>query len=182
MKRIESRLNTASAEFQANAAHNGRLAAAFREKQRAVREDRPQRDIDRLRQQDKLLVRERLQRLLDPGTPFLELSSLAANEAYGGEVPGAGCVSGIGIVSGREVVISATRPAASCRCRPICSPTSTTPAASSGTSASCRRWACSRCRWCSATAPPVAPMCRRCRTTTSSSAAPVPSSWPGRRW
>jgi 3-methylcrotonyl-CoA carboxylase beta subunit len=107
MKRIESRLNTASAEFQANAAHNGKLAAEFREKQRKVRQDRPERDITRLRKQNKLLVRERLDQLLDPGTPFLELSSLAANEAYDGEVPGAGVVTGIGIVSGREVLINA---------------------------------------------------------------------------
>ncbi len=105
MRRIESRLNTASAEFRANAEHNQRLAAEFREKQRAVREDRPQRDIDRLRKQGKLLARERLDLLLDPGTPFMELSSLAANEAYGGEVPGAACVSGIGVVSGHEVMI-----------------------------------------------------------------------------
>ncbi|MBA4286747.1 MAG: methylcrotonoyl-CoA carboxylase [Xanthomonadaceae bacterium] len=107
MKRIESRLNPASAAFQANAAHNRALVAAFHEQQRLAREQRPQRDIERLRAQGKLLVRERLQLLLDPGTPFLELSPLAANEAYDGEVPGAGCVTGIGIVSGREVVISA---------------------------------------------------------------------------
>ena len=107
MKRIESSLNTSSAEFQANAVHNHRLAEEFKEKQRAVRDDRPERDIQRLRKQNKLLVRERLEQLLDPGTPFLELSSLAANETYGGEVPGAGVVTGIGIVSGREVMINA---------------------------------------------------------------------------
>ncbi len=107
MKRIESRLNTASVEFQANAAHNRKLVAEFQEKQRKVRQERPERDISRLRKQNKLLVRERLDQLLDPGTPFLELSSLAANDAYDGEVPGAGCVTGIGIVSGREVLINA---------------------------------------------------------------------------
>ncbi|MDH4458302.1 MAG: carboxyl transferase domain-containing protein [Nevskia sp.] len=107
MNRLESKINTSSADFQANAAHNRALVAAFREQQRAAREDRPQRDVERLRAQGKLLVRERLQQLLDPGTPFLEFSSLAANEAYDGEVPGAGCVTGIGIVSGREVVINA---------------------------------------------------------------------------
>ena len=107
MKRIDSRLNTGSAGFRANAEHNAALAAAFREKQRRVRDDRPERDIDRLRQQGKLLVRERIDLLLDPGTPFLELSSLAANDAYDGDVPGAACVTGIGIVSGREVVINA---------------------------------------------------------------------------
>src|SRR5882757_26819 len=65
------------------------------------------RDVERLRKQSKLLVRERLDRLLDPGTPFLELSTLAANMEYGGEVPGAGVVTGIGIVAGREVMINA---------------------------------------------------------------------------
>ena len=107
MNRLESKINTSSADFQANAAHNRALVAAFREQQRAAREDRPLRDVERLRAQGKLLVRERLQQLLDPGTPFLEFSSLAANEAYDGEVPGAGCVTGIGIVAGREVVINA---------------------------------------------------------------------------
>ncbi|MDX1496766.1 MAG: carboxyl transferase domain-containing protein, partial [Salinisphaeraceae bacterium] len=107
MKRIVSQLNTQSPEFQANYAHNKKLAEAFKEKQRAARHERPQRDIERLEKQNKMLVRDRLKRLLDPGTPFLELSSLAANEAYGGEAPGAGCVTGIGIVAGREVMINA---------------------------------------------------------------------------
>ena len=110
MKRIESNLNTGSADFQANAEHNRRLAAEFKEKQRKVRFERPQRDIDRLAAQNKMPVRDRIKQLLDPGTPFLELSSLAANEAYDGEVRGAGCITGIGIVSGREVVINAGDP------------------------------------------------------------------------
>ncbi len=54
-----------------------------------------------------MFVRDRIEMLLDPGTPFLELSTLAANLSYGGEVPGAGIVSGIGIVNGREVIIHA---------------------------------------------------------------------------
>src|SRR3569623_160185 len=107
MKRIESKLNTASADFQANAAHNRKLAGDFKEKQRKARFDRPERDIERLKSQNKMFVRDRLDQLLDPGTPFMELSSLGANEAYEGEVPGAGVVTGIGIVSGREVLINA---------------------------------------------------------------------------
>src|SRR3954468_13512863 len=59
----------------------------------------------------KLLVRERVDRLLDPGSPFLELSPLAAHELYGAPgqspVPSAGSVAGIGRVSGREVVVVA---------------------------------------------------------------------------
>src|ERR1700722_3397384 len=54
-----------------------------------------------------MLARERLEKFLDPATPSLELSSLAANLAYDGAAPGAGGVSGIGIVCGREVMIRA---------------------------------------------------------------------------
>src|SRR6478752_9466778 len=56
----------------------------------------------------KLLVRDRVDRLLDPGSPFLELSPLAATGMYGDAVPSAGVVTGIGRVSGREVVVVAT--------------------------------------------------------------------------
>ena len=62
----------------------------------------PQRDLDRLANQGKMRPRERIEKLLDPGTPFLELSSLAANMAYDGESPSASTIVGIGIVSGRE--------------------------------------------------------------------------------
>src|SRR6202040_3331063 len=51
--------------------------------------------------------RDRIEALLDPGTPFLELSTLAGNMAYDGEVPGAAQVTGIGIVSGKEVIVHA---------------------------------------------------------------------------
>lgn len=105
MRRLASLLDTRSAEFRSNRDHNRALAADFRARQEAARNVRPQRDIDRLRRQDKLLVRERIEALLDPGTPFLELSSLAANQAYDGDVPAAAQVCGIGIVSGREVII-----------------------------------------------------------------------------
>ena len=64
---------------------------ALRELTHKVRHERPARDLERLHRQKKLTVRERIDLLLDPGTPFLELSTLAANTAYGGEVPGAGC-------------------------------------------------------------------------------------------
>lgn len=107
MQRILSKLDLASDAYRANHAHNLRLVEELREKQRAVRQDRPQRDLDRIANQGKLFVRERLEALLDPGTPFLELSTLAANMAYDGDVPGAGQVTGIGIVAGREVVIHA---------------------------------------------------------------------------
>ncbi|MGH8005727.1 MAG: acyl-CoA carboxylase subunit beta, partial [Candidatus Binatia bacterium] len=79
----------------------------LRAKQDAVRSQRPERDVQRLRRQGKLLPRERVEKLLDPATPFLELSTLAANMAYEGEAPGASSITGIGIISGREVILHA---------------------------------------------------------------------------
>jgi 3-methylcrotonyl-CoA carboxylase beta subunit len=61
----------------------------------------------RHRERGKLLARDRVDRLLDPGSPFLELSPLAAHGMYGGAVPGAGIVTGVGRVAGRECVIVA---------------------------------------------------------------------------
>ncbi len=107
MRRIESHINTASESYRQFREHNLKVVGEFRERQEAARNTRPQRDIDRLARQDKMLPRERLELLLDPGTPFLEFSSLAANSAYDGGSPSASCITGIGIVSGREVVIHA---------------------------------------------------------------------------
>src|SRR5262245_53765664 len=95
MRRIESRLDTRSEEFRLNTAHNRGLVATLRGRQHAARRERPARDIERLKRQNKMFVRDRIELLLDPGTPFLELSTLAANQSYDGEVPGAGIVSGI---------------------------------------------------------------------------------------
>ena len=108
MKRIDSALDTRGADFVANRRHNLALAADLHARQEAARNVRPARDMERLARQGKLFVRERLQHLLDPGTPFLELSTLAANMDYDGEVPGAGIVTGIGIVGGREVLVHAS--------------------------------------------------------------------------
>jgi 3-methylcrotonyl-CoA carboxylase beta subunit/propionyl-CoA carboxylase len=63
--------------------------------------------LQRHREQGKLPARERIERLLDPGSPFLEMSALAAWDMYDGDAPGAGIVTGIGRVSGREVLVVA---------------------------------------------------------------------------
>jgi 3-methylcrotonyl-CoA carboxylase beta subunit len=107
MARIQSSLNTASTDFRRNHAASKLRLAEFHARQHAARHERPARDVERLARQGKMLPRERVEKLLDPGTPFLELSSLAANMAYGGEAPGASCIVGIGIVSGREVIVHA---------------------------------------------------------------------------
>ncbi|GGF52439.1 propionyl-CoA carboxylase [Azorhizobium oxalatiphilum] len=110
MRAIRSMIDTGSADFRRHAAHNRELVARFRERQEAARHNRPQRDLDRLERQGKMRPRERIEKLLDPGTPFLELSSLAANMAYDGDAPSASSITGIGVVSGREVVIRADDP------------------------------------------------------------------------
>ncbi|XIA67588.1 acyl-CoA carboxylase subunit beta [Bradyrhizobium sp. TZ2] len=107
MQRIASVANVKSQEFLLNEIHNRRLAVELKERQREARFNRPERDLDRLRRQNKLFVRDRIEALLDPETPFLEFSTLAANKAYDGEVPGAAQVVGIGIVAGREVIVHA---------------------------------------------------------------------------
>lgn len=110
MSRIESRIDTTSPDFRRNQAAMTERVRELKERVHKARYERPPRDVDRLHRHKKFTVRERLDLLLDPGTPFLELSTLAANRAYGGEVHGAGQVSGIGIIQGREVVIHADDP------------------------------------------------------------------------
>jgi 3-methylcrotonyl-CoA carboxylase beta subunit len=100
MSRIISKVDTESAAYRKNFADMSERVKTLRQRLNQARYDRPQRDIDRLKKSKKLTVRERLDLLLDPGTPFLELSALAANRAYGGDVHGAGQVSGIGIING----------------------------------------------------------------------------------
>lgn len=107
MRRIKSLVSAQASDFRDNVAHNRALVERLAQHQRLVRFDRPPRDIERLDRQGKMFVRDRIELLLDPGTPFLELSTLAANGSYEGDVPGAGQVTGIGIVAGREVLIRA---------------------------------------------------------------------------
>src|SRR6201996_7540563 len=107
MQRVSSLIDTRDDDYRANDLHNRRLASELKERQNAARHVRPERDLERLRRQNKMFVRDRIQALLDPGTPFLELSTLAGNKAYDNEVPGAAQVVGIGIVSGREVIVHA---------------------------------------------------------------------------
>ncbi len=77
------------------------------ERQRVVREGGGPKYLERHRAQGKMPVRERIDKLLDPDSPFLELSPLAAWDVYENEAPAAGLVTGIGRVSGREVLIVA---------------------------------------------------------------------------
>ncbi len=104
---IPSRIRTGTDEFKANAAHHRKLAGLLRERLSEARKGGPADAVATQRSRGKLLARERLERLLDAETPFLELSALAAWGRHQNQVPAAGMVSGIGVVSGRECVIVA---------------------------------------------------------------------------
>ena len=104
---IRSRIDTRSDEFAANRAHNAALVEELRGRVEQVRGGGGERARERHRARGKLLPRERVRTLLDVGSPFLELSQLAAGGMYDDEVPAAGLVAGIGRVSGRECMIIA---------------------------------------------------------------------------
>ncbi len=104
---IESKINPNDPQFKANVAHNQKLATELRERLAQVRRGGGEKAHRRHTEQGKLFVRERIDRLLDSGSPFLELSPLAAWELYGNAAPAAGIVTGIGRVSGRECLIVA---------------------------------------------------------------------------
>ena len=107
MSVLESHVDPASAEFRDNAARMDQLTGELGERLRAARAGGGEEAVRRHREQGKLLVRDRIEKLLDPGTPFLEIGALAAFGLYEGQAPGAGLVCGIGRVSGREVMIVA---------------------------------------------------------------------------
>ncbi|KAB2379118.1 carboxyl transferase domain-containing protein [Actinomadura montaniterrae] len=104
---IGSRADVAGEAFKASAAHNEALVAELRDRVDRAGRGGPERARERHVARGKLLPRDRVDTLLDPGSPFLELSPLAANGMYGDEAPGAGIITGVGRVSGRECVIVA---------------------------------------------------------------------------
>ena len=93
--------------FQSNIAHNKALVEELRQKQAAAGRGGSEASRQRHVARGKLLPRDRVMRLLDPSSPFLEVGALAANGMYQDEAPGAGIIAGVGRVSGREVVIVA---------------------------------------------------------------------------
>ena len=107
MDRIQSQIRTDSPEFQANREHLAGLVKQLHDRLTVCRQGGGPRYLERHREQGKLPVRERIDTLIDPGSPFLELSPLAAWDMYENGAPGAGLVTGMGRVSGREVLIVA---------------------------------------------------------------------------
>lgn len=103
MRPIESRIDTGSAQYATNAESNRSLAETLRERQQYVIDGGPgrTRSIERHLARNKVMVRDRIDMVIDDGSPFLELSMLAAWGLHDDEVPGAGIVTGIGLVDGR---------------------------------------------------------------------------------
>ncbi len=105
MYRIESKVDTKSATYKDNFEKNKAQHLVFKERLEKVKLGGPERSRQRHVDRGKLLPRERLAKLLDRNTPFLELSPLAAYDMYDNDAPAAGIITGVGVVHGREVMV-----------------------------------------------------------------------------
>jgi acetyl-CoA carboxylase carboxyltransferase component len=108
--RIDTKVRPNDPSFIDNAAHSRALAAQLRERIATARLGGSERSRQRHVERGRLLVRDRIDRLLDPGTPFLELSPLAAIDLYNNDAPAAGIVTGVGVIQGREAMVMANDP------------------------------------------------------------------------
>ncbi len=104
---IKSQISLKSTEYQENHSYHAALAKQIGDLEKAVELGGGADAKKRHEERGKLHVRERVQKLIDPGSAFLELSKLAAHQMYDGAAAGAGVVTGIGVVHGREVMIVA---------------------------------------------------------------------------
>ncbi len=104
---IESNIDIKSETFTNNSGHLQLLVNDLNERLRDVKVGGSNKARDKHLQRGKLLVRDRINMLIDEESPFMEFSALAANHMYGNKVPSAGIITGIGIVHGQEVVIVA---------------------------------------------------------------------------
>jgi 3-methylcrotonyl-CoA carboxylase beta subunit len=104
---VVSQIDETSDVFARNRAANAALAAELRTRLARTRLGGPERSRERHVARGKLLPRDRVDTLTDPGSPFLELSPLAGDGLYDGDAPAAGIITGVGRISGRECVIVA---------------------------------------------------------------------------
>ena len=107
MQPLASHVDTSSEEFFVNAEFNRGLANQLKLKIDKVRLGGGEDAVKKHKSRNKLLPRERIEKILDPGSPFLELSTLAGEEVYEEDVPSAGMVTGIGLVHGVECLFVA---------------------------------------------------------------------------
>ena len=107
MFRIESQINVQSPEFKKNRKDFQVILDEYRSVMKQVRHGAPPKAVERHKQRGKLLARERIDLLIDPNTPFLEFSSLAAYGEYDNQFPSAGIITGVGRIHGQEALIIA---------------------------------------------------------------------------
>ncbi len=110
MGQIASQIDTASDGYLANRAAMEALVTSLKTNTAKVTEGGGQRYADRHKERGKLLARERIERLVDPGAPFLEIGAFAAWEMYGGDLHSAGVIAGLGRIAGIECMIVANDP------------------------------------------------------------------------
>ena len=107
MKKIQSKIRVDDPIFRENRRRMEQLTVQLRERLAEIRSGGPAKARKRHTARGKLLPRQRVDALLDPGTPFLELSPLAAYDVYDGDAPAAGIITGIGTIHGRQAIIVA---------------------------------------------------------------------------
>lgn len=107
MYRLESKINTSGDAFRKQKEAYLKIVENHRDILRTTSQHGSERARSKHKERGKLLARERINLLLDPNTPFLELSPMAAYDLYDNEFPSAGVVAGIGVIQGREAIISA---------------------------------------------------------------------------
>ncbi|MBN1337933.1 MAG: acyl-CoA carboxylase subunit beta [Bacteroidales bacterium] len=107
MYRIDSKVDTNSDEFIRNKQEFLRILDEYKLILDQVKHGAPEQSVARHKERDKLLARERIDLLVDPNTPFLELSPLAAYGEYNYQFPSAGIITGVGVIHGRETLIIA---------------------------------------------------------------------------
>jgi 3-methylcrotonyl-CoA carboxylase beta subunit len=105
MAALSTAVDTNSREFQANQAAMRALVDELTRRRAEAALGGPEKARERHVGRNKLLPRDRVMRLIDPGSPFLELSPLAANGMYGDAIHGAGLITGVARIEGRECVI-----------------------------------------------------------------------------
>ncbi|MCC6269755.1 MAG: methylcrotonoyl-CoA carboxylase, partial [Microbacteriaceae bacterium] len=107
METLRSVIDASSEEFAANDAAQRALVAELNEHLSTAALGGPEKSRERHEARGKLLPRERVNRLLDNGSPFLEIAPLAAHDLYGNDSPSAGLIAGIGLINGRHVMVIA---------------------------------------------------------------------------
>ena len=107
MQVLKSNIRTDSEEFKQNEKNFLALMAQYREAMSASMQGGGAAAVAKHKKRNKLLARERIDLLIDPNTPFLELSPMAAYDTYNNDFPSAGIITGIGVIQGREAVIVA---------------------------------------------------------------------------